>query len=104
MDARHSKRNSRQCREKIKQIAGAEKPIIGVPVVLEPIEIEVPLLAIPVKVRHVAIAIRVLPDHCAKNHPCHCPSNTRMGLYLIWDIKVLQFFAPSSFVFLEIKK
>ena len=100
MDARHSKRNSRRWREKIKRFSDAGKNIVAIPPIIEIVEVELPLAGIAVEHKHIAVAIRVLPDHyCAKNHQCHCPSNIRMGLYLIWDIKVLQFFAPSSFVF-----
>ena len=94
MDEGPSKGNSPdESGEKIKRVSRAEKTIVGVPVILEPIEVEVPALAIPVEVRNIVVAIRVLPDRCVKNHQCHCPSIrlcVLSGLYLIWDIKVLQ--------------
>jgi len=47
---------------KTKRVAGADEPIAGIEVVAEPIIVQVPVLAIPVEVPHVAVAIRVLPD------------------------------------------
>ena len=47
-----------------KRIARADHTIIGVEVVVEPIEVQVPALAIPVQVRDVALAITVTPVMC----------------------------------------
>ncbi|MEK7080498.1 MAG: hypothetical protein AAB925_01525 [Patescibacteria group bacterium] len=47
---------------KTKRVAGADEPTAGVEVVVEPVVVQVPALAIPVKVPHVAVAIRALPD------------------------------------------
>ena len=47
---------------KTKRVAGGDEPIVGVEVVLEPVVVQVPALAIPVEVPHVAVAIRALPD------------------------------------------
>ncbi len=46
----------------MKQIANRSKAIVLVPLVLEPIEVQVALGAIPVEVRDVPVAVRVLPD------------------------------------------
>ena len=43
-------------------LAGTDEPVVGVEVVAEPIEVQAPTLAMPVEVRHVAVAIRVHPD------------------------------------------
>lgn len=45
----------------MKRIAGANQPIVGVPVVVEQIEVQNPLLAIPVQVSDVAVTVRVAP-------------------------------------------
>jgi len=42
-----------------------DEPIVRVPVVvLEPVEVQLPLLAIPVEIRDLAVAVRVLPKMC----------------------------------------
>ena len=40
---------------------GRETPV-SIPIVLEPDEVQVALRIVPVKIRHVAVAIAVLPD------------------------------------------
>ena len=62
-------------RRGIKLLAGTQEPIVRVPVVLEPVEVQVPPLAVPVQVRDVAVAVRVLPDQCARYRPRHRPLN-----------------------------
>mgnify|MGYP001562289672 FL=1 len=37
----------------------ARETIVVVPVVVEPVEVEVPTLAFPVEVRHVEVAVRI---------------------------------------------
>ena len=51
-------------RRGIKLLAGTQEPIVRVPVVLEPVEVQLPLLAIPVEIRDLAVAVRVLPKMC----------------------------------------
>ncbi len=57
---------------KTKKIAGGDEPIVGIEVVAEPVVVQVPSLAIPVQIPHVAVAIRTLPDKLRKRHPRHC--------------------------------
>jgi len=71
---------------KTKRVAGTDEPVVGVEVVVEPIEVQVPTLAIPVEVRHVAVAIRVHPDRNAQNiiyTTAPWSLKTISGLYLI---------------------
>lgn len=47
---------------KTKRVAGADEPIVGVEIVLKPVVVQVPALAIPVEIPRVAVAVRALPD------------------------------------------
>ncbi len=55
----------------MKRISGAHQPVVGVPVILEPVEVQVSLLAVPVEVRNVQVTAR-RPPLCAEHHPRHC--------------------------------
>lgn len=46
----------------MKRIARAQQPVVGVEVVLKPVEVQVPPLAVPVEVRDIAVAIAVGPE------------------------------------------
>ena len=46
----------------MKRVSGPDEAIIGIPIVLKPIEVQIPPLAVPIEIRNVPIAIRVLPD------------------------------------------
>jgi len=48
----------------MKRISQAEQTIIGVPVVLKPIEVQDPPIVIPVKIGHVQVAVSITPDLC----------------------------------------
>ena len=50
----------------MKRVSGTEKAAVGVPVIVEPIEVEVPPVAIPVKIRDVPVTVAVLPDRSYK--------------------------------------
>ena len=54
-------RNSRLKSGREKTIAEARKAIVVIEVVVEPIEVEVPLTVVPVEVRDIAVAIRIAP-------------------------------------------
>lgn len=43
--------------------ADSEETIVAVPVVVEPVEVQVPLRVVPVEVRDVAVAIGVPPEN-----------------------------------------
>lgn len=45
----------------MKQVADGGEPVDLVPVVIDPVQVQVPLRAIPVEVRNVAVAVAVLP-------------------------------------------
>ena len=60
----------------MKRLAEGQEPIVRIPVVLEPVEVEVPLATVAIEIADVAVAVRVLPDRakCLRYHPCHHPS------------------------------
>ncbi len=62
-------------KNQINTLADRQKTIVGVPVVVEPVEVEVPLGVVPVEVGNVAVAVLVLPDQCANFRPRHHPLN-----------------------------
>ena len=55
---------------KIKKVAGTDEPATGAEVEAEIAEVQVPPVAIPVEVRHVAVTIRVHPDRNTQNIVC----------------------------------
>ena len=60
----------------MKRFSERDDAIVAVEIVLEPIEVQVPPVAVPVEVRNVQVAVAITPDKCAKCRLCHCPSNT----------------------------
>ena len=46
----------------MKRVSGTGQTIIGVEVIVKPIEVQDPLLTIEVEIRDIAVAIRSLPD------------------------------------------
>ncbi len=52
-----------------KRVARGNEPTIGVEVVVQPVVVQHPAIAIPVEVPHVAVAIRIHPDEI-----CRIPS------------------------------
>ena len=69
-------RNSSNKSGRTKQIVKGKEPIVIVPSVVVPVEIQVALTGIAPEFGHVAIAVAVLPDKMYKYHLCHHPSNT----------------------------
>jgi len=55
--------------------AAARETVVVAPVVVEPVEVQVPLLAIEVEVRHAGIAVAVAQKY-AGYRPYHHPSST----------------------------
>ena len=51
----------------IKKVADGEEPIVVVPVVLVPVQVEIALGVVPVEVGDVAVAERALPDRARRN-------------------------------------
>ena len=84
----------------MKRVTEANQPVVVVEVVVEPVEVENPLLVVvvPVEVRDVEVVVaRVAPNY-TKYHPDHRPLNTlRVEFYL--GSKIRQYFVPSSFIF-----
>ena len=56
-------------------MARTNEPIVVVEVVVEIVEVERPLLAVPVEVSHATITV-VIEQNYAKYHPVHHPLNT----------------------------
>jgi len=52
---------------KIKRVAGNDQTVAGIEVVVEPVVVQNPALAIPVGIPHVTVAIRVQPDKILQN-------------------------------------
>ncbi len=46
----------------MKIVARTNKPIVGVEVVLKPVEVQVPAIVVPVEVRYVTIVVVVAPN------------------------------------------
>jgi hypothetical protein len=46
----------------MKRVANGSESVDLVPVILEPIEVQVALTAVSVQIRDIAVAVRVLPD------------------------------------------
>ena len=64
--------------EKTKKVAGGDEPVVRVEIVVEPVVVQVPALAIPVEVPHVAVVIRVHPEIC-KTPPMPLPLEKNLG-------------------------
>jgi len=52
---------------KIKKVAEADQPVVGIEVIVEPIVVQVPAIAIPIEIERVAVAIGILPDKSVQN-------------------------------------
>jgi len=81
----------------MKRVSNCEEPVVIVPPVLEPVEVEVALARVAPEIRDVPI-VKVLPDLC-RIPSMPLPLEYSQGCILIWDLKVLQYSAPSSFIF-----
>ncbi|KKU16779.1 MAG: hypothetical protein UX24_C0002G0012 [Candidatus Giovannonibacteria bacterium GW2011_GWB1_45_9b] len=75
----------------MKRVSRTRETIIGVEVVREPIEVQVPTLAIEIEIRDVAVAIRVLPDHRTKCCQFHCSLNTLRAVFYLGPVSPLTF-------------
>lgn len=65
----------------MKKLAG-DQAVVGVPVVVEPVEVHDPGVAVPVQVRHVQVAVGI-PQEYVTHHQFHRPSSTlRVEFYL----------------------
>lgn len=50
----------------MKRVSDSDETVVLVPPVLEDVEVQVPLVAVPVEVRDIAVAIQMPPDHLYK--------------------------------------
>ena len=58
-------------RGEMKRFANSRKPTVVVPPVVNPVQVEVALRAVPVEIRAVAVAIRVLLDRAIVRNIAH---------------------------------
>lgn len=56
--------------------------VVGVPIVVEPVHVPVPLAVIPVEVQRIAVAVRV-PEDCVRRHLYHCSSKRHPHLQAV---------------------
>ena len=57
----------------MKRVSERNDAIVAVKVVLEPIEVQIPPVAVPVQVRHIQVAVAVAPDKRTRYRLCHRP-------------------------------
>lgn len=81
----------------MKRVSNCEKAIVVVPPVLKPIEVEIPIIRVAPEIRNVPI-VKVLPDlyRIPSTPP---PFECSWDCIVFWDLKVLRYSAPSSFIF-----
>lgn len=86
--AQQRKPSGRSQRE-IKRISDGREPADLVPVVLDPVEVQVPLRTVPVEVRNVAVAVPVLPDGTSVQNIAHTTTPQILSeLYLIRNLEI----------------
>ncbi len=56
----------------MKRVSERDDAIVAVEVIVEPIEVQVPPVAVPVQVRNVQVAVAITPDKRTKYRLCHC--------------------------------
>lgn len=49
---------------RMKKVARTKQTIVTVEIVLKPVEVQIPLLAVPVEVNHIAVAVAIAPVVC----------------------------------------
>mgnify|MGYP001573613265 CR=1 FL=1 len=70
----------------IATFAKTSNAIVGIEIVVEPVPVEVPTLAVLVDVRDVPVAVRVHSE-CAGSHPHHHLLNVILRLNIIRNLK-----------------
>ena len=80
------KQNSRDGSGETARVADRQEAVVGVPVIVPPVEVELALRVVLVEIRHIAIAIDLANGACAKSRPRHCPPIASQGLYRIRDL------------------
>lgn len=85
----------------MKKVAYGKEPVVGIPVVIPPVKVEVPLRIVPVEVRHVAMETDPRHRTCIKCHPGHCSSSFVLSkLNGIRDLVCRQHFTPTVIFFI----
>lgn len=72
----------------MKRLSDGGKSVVLVPLVLEPIEVEVPLAGVTPEIRDVAIAIAVLSDRLCNISSMPLPFECSQGCILFGTLKV----------------
>ena len=83
----------------MKRVAGTHETAVVVEVIVEPVEVQVPALAVPVQVGHVPVAVAVTPL-CTEYYPRHHPLNI-LRIVSNSGSKIPPYTAPSIFIFEE---
>ena len=71
----HKTKLSHEDEREMKRFARTRGQVAGIPVVLKPVVVPVPLSTIEIQIQDVAVAVRVTQD-CMKCPPRHHPLNT----------------------------
>ena len=74
------------------------RQVVGITVIVEPIDVPVPLAIVSVQIQDVAVAVRV-PKKYTEYHPCHHPLNT-LGVEYYFAYQMREYSVPSIFIFL----
>lgn len=86
-------RNEESCEEK--------RGITGVPVVVEPIDVPVPLTIVPIQIEDVAVAVRV-PKNCTRSRLVHIsPQSASEAVKYLASVMPWRL-VPSIFIFFEV--
>ncbi len=80
MDSCKNKTLSTLRRERNEESCENRGGVVGVEVVVEPVDVPIPRLAAPVEAENVPIAVRV-PKDCIRCHQDHRPLNTLWAVY-----------------------
>ena len=51
-----------------KILADTEETIVGIPVIVKPIEVKLTLIAVNIQIRNIAVAIGIVPNRADENH------------------------------------
>lgn len=84
----------------MKRFSDTCEPVVRIPVIVEPVQVQVPLAVVVPEIRNVPVAIPVLPDRTdyTKYHLRHHPLIT-LGIESYLGSLILQYLVRSSFIF-----
>lgn len=84
-------------RERNEVSCETSRGVLGIPIVVEPIVVPVPLTIVPIQVQDIAVAVRVLQD-CIRHHLNHHWLNTLLVEFYSAS-QMPQCLIPSNFFF-----